>query len=415
MTRHDTTTTRRSGSEPMDGATLWVPSLKRFARLVGVLARHALAVGLGSLLERLPRLAHRLPAAEMPEPERLRSILEELGGTFLKLGQMLALQPDILPQQYCTELYRLLDRVPPFSTAGVEQVFVEELGRTPAELFDRFEPRPIAAATIGPVHVATLTGRKVAVKVQRPTAERDFGGDVRLMELAISLIRRLRLRRLDCLIEPMVDVIEWTREELDYRQEAHFMEQLRLGSRHRPHQRVPEVVQPYLTRRVLVMELFEGVTLLDYLRAVEPGKEKETQPEVPGRETHRQETHHQETHHQETHHQETLRRLAAFGFQPDRFAAHVIDNFFYQSLAYGLYHADIHPANLMILPGNVVGYLDLGITGTLSPYSRRHLAALTLACTRGDLEGMAAAFQRISSADAAAAQRYCAGLARLSD
>ncbi|MEM7586772.1 MAG: AarF/UbiB family protein, partial [Acidobacteriota bacterium] len=118
---------------------------------------------------------------------------------------------------------------------------------------------------------------------------------------------------------------------------------------------------------------------------------------------------------QETHHQETLRRLAAFGFQPDRFAAHVIDNFFYQSLAYGLYHADIHPANLMILPGNVVGYLDLGITGTLSPYSRRHLAALTLACTRGDLEGMAAAFQRISSADAAAAQRYCAGLARLSD
>ncbi len=374
-------------------------SLRRLAHLTAVLARHVLAVGLGSLLARMPRLARRLPPAEMPEPERLRSILEELGGTFLKLGQILAAQPDLLPLGYCNALCRLLDRVPPFPYAEVEKVLAEELGRAPTEIFDDFEPRPIAAASIGQVHVAHLRGRKVAVKVQRPTAPRDFGDDVRLMELASGLIRRFRLRRFEPFLEPLSEVIEWTHEELDYRREARFMEQLRLGSRHRRHQRVPEVFASYTTRRVLVMEFFDGVTLLEYLRAVEPGDPAPAYETIAPASSR----------------QETLRRLAEGGFDAERFAAHVVDNFFHQALAYGLYHADLHPANLMILPGNVVGYLDLGITGTLSPYSRRQLAMLTLACTRGDVDGMSSAFHRVSTADAASAERYRQGLARISE
>lgn len=368
--------------------TLVEVSCRRLLRLAAVLLRHALANALGSRPHRWRWLARRLPGGEMTEPERLRAILEQMGGTFLKFGQMLAQQPDVLPVEYCNALFNLLDRVPPFPYAEVEEVFVEELGRTPAELFDAFEPQPIASASIGQVHVADLGGRKLAVKVQRPTAERDFGGDVRLMELAMTLIRRLRLRRFAFLLEPMSDFIEWTSEELDYRCEARFMAALARGSRARPHQRVPEVFAAYTTRRILVMEFFAAVTVLDYLRAVEKNGEATEQ---------------------------TLQRLARGGFDPERFAAHLIDNFFEQAFIRGLFHADPHPANLMILAGNVVGYLDLGITGTLNPYSRRQLAAMTLAYTRGDVEGMCAAFHRVSLADETAAKRFREGMLRLSE
>jgi len=356
-------------------------SLRRLAYITCVFARHAAAHAVGALVRRWPRLARRLRVGRLGGPQRLRVMLEDIGGTFIKFGQMLALQPDIISLEYCDALFNLLDRVTPFPYEDVERIFVEELGAPPSELFDEFEAGPLATASIGQVHVGHLGGRKVAVKVQRPNVERDFAGDIRLMSATIRLIKFLRLRQLYWLIEPTGEFLAWTHEELDYRREARYMDRLRRNASGNARERVPEVLWRLTTRRTLASEFFEGETLLAYLRALEGGDAR------------------------------VLERLRSMGFEPDQMARNIIDNFLGDVFRHGMFHADLHPANLMILPGNTVGYIDFGITGTISRYSRQNLIALTLAYTRGDLEGMCEAFFRISVLDSeTSATRFREGL-----
>jgi ubiquinone biosynthesis protein len=351
-------------------------NLRRLAWIARVLIAHGLSMLLGPSLARWPGLgwlARRLPPGDLPRPERLRRAIEEVGGTFIKFGQMLALQPDILPFEYCLALSNLLDRVAPFGMDAVERTFVEELGFPPGEIFDSFDPVPLATASIGQVHVAWLDGRKLAVKVQRPEVKTHFAGDIRLMTSMVRLIRGLRLSPLYWMMEPTSEFIAWTAEELDYRTEARYMDQLRINSRDNPAERVPEVLWRYISSRTLVLEFFEGSTLLGYLRAREQGDDV---ADV------------------------AIHRLAIGGFEPQQFARNIIDNFLGDAFRFGMFHADLHPANLMILPGNVVGYVDFGITGILSHYSRRHLIRMTLAYTQADLDGMCESFFKVSVMDA---------------
>jgi predicted unusual protein kinase regulating ubiquinone biosynthesis (AarF/ABC1/UbiB family) len=184
----------------------------------------------------------------------------------------------------------------------------------------------------------------------------------------------------------MSEFVAWTREELDYRCEARYMEQLCRNARNNVHERVPEVIWEYTTRRILVTEFFEGDTVLAYLRAMETGDEL------------------------------MFHRLKSSGFDARQIARHIIDNFLGDAFQHGIFHADLHPANLMILPGNVVGYVDFGITGVISRYSRQNLIALTLAYTRGDLDGMCEAFFRVSAIDGDSdTQRFRNGLKGLAD
>jgi len=293
-------------------------------------------------------------------------MFEDLGGTFIKFGQVLALQPDIIPMEYCNVLFNLMDRVAPFGYDDVERTIVEELGRKPDELFDCFDPIPLATASIGQVHVATLDGRKYAVKVQRPNVIREFASDVWIMKLTIHLIRSLRIRSLHWIIEPLSEFVAWTNEELDYRYEARYMQQLLSNGHGKAHVRIPETASRFTTTRTLVVEFMEGITLLDYLRAIESRDEF------------------------------VLHRLRAAEFNAERFAGNIVRNFLDDAFRHGMFHADLHPANLMILPNNVVGYIDFGITAVLSTYSRRHLIGLTLAYATGDLDGMCTAFFKVS-------------------
>ncbi|HVS82122.1 MAG TPA: AarF/UbiB family protein [Pyrinomonadaceae bacterium] len=341
--------------------------MRRIAHLLAVLIRHAVAQGLAISVRRWPKLSAYVAVADLSGPQRLRSLIEDMGGTFIKFGQMLALQPDILPLEYCNALFDLLDRVSPFPFAQVEKLFIEEFGKSPRDTFDEFETRPMATASIGQVHVAYLSGRKLAVKVQRPDVDADFKGDIRLMIAAIRLIKRLRLKRLYWMIEPTSEFVAWTDEELDYRREARYMEQHRLNAQHNSHERVPEVFREFLSRRVLVAEFIEGVNVLDYLRALE------------------------------TNDKPVLDSLKDRGFEGSQFVYNVLENFLGDAYRFGMFHADLHPANLLILPGNTVGYIDFGITGVLSRYSRQNVVSLTRALGRGDLDGMCAAFFKIST------------------
>jgi len=352
-------------------------SVVRIFGIASVLSRHAFGHAIGLCLR-------RIRPVRISGPERLRVIFEELGGTFIKFGQMLALQPDILSIEYCNSLFNLLDRVRPFDYADIERTFVQELGKTPHQIFDSFDERPIAAASIGQVHVARLGGRKLAVKVRRPTVEIDFAGDIRVMAATIRMIRALHIRAAYWMIEPMSEFIAWTSEELDFRREARYMHRLRENAATNPHETVPEVLWEYTTRRTLVAEFLEGETVLSYLRALEESDYAK------------------------------FEKLDAGGFDSHAVAGNIIDNFLGDVFRHGMFHADLHPANLMILPDNVVGYIDFGITGTISRFSRQNLIALTLAYTRGDLVGMCDAFFRISVMEnTSSGRRFQEGLQRI--
>ena len=339
--------------------------LRRLLHIAGVLLTHAVARVVALHARPLQRF---VPLARLTGPQRFRRLFEDLGGSFIKFGQMLALQPDIVTIEYRDELFNLLDRIAPFPYEQVERVIVEELGAGPDELFDRFDREPLATASIGQVHVALLDGRKVAVKVQRPAVEVDFMGDIRLMDLAVRVIQRFEIAPLYWMLEPMGEFLAWTHEELDYRREGRYAERLRRNAAGNAFERVPEVIWALTTRRTLVVEFLPGMTVLDYLRALQSGDEW------------------------------SAHQLRASGFDPNRFARHVIDNFLGDAFQYGVFHADLHPANLLVMPGDVVGYVDFGITGVLSRYSRRHLVGMTLAYTRADVEEMATEFFRLSSA-----------------
>lgn len=325
--------------------------LWRVLRLLKVLTCHGSAQCLGRRLS---------------GPERLLRVFEDLGGTFLKFGQMLALQPDIIPIEYCNALCNLLDRVAPFDFAEVEGIFQEEFGRPATQIFEFIDPKPLATASIGQVHAAVLGGCKYAVKVQRPSASSEFQSDIKLMRRMISFIQFFRIRPLYWLIEPMREFATWTAEELDYRNEARYMLKQRTNTQHNPRERVPNVLLRYTTARTLVAELLEGVTVLSRLR------------EVNGRTQHAD---------------------AVPGHDVKAVATNIIDNFLIDVFKHGMFHADLHPANLLILQDSVIGYVDFGITGTISRYSRANLVALTLAYTRGDLEGMCESFFRVSTTD----------------
>ena len=359
-------------------------SVLRLLQIIHAFAQHGLALYLPWVVRRIPWLRQRLPSTELTKPERLKDVLESLGGSFVKLGQMLALQPDILPLEYCYALYSLLDRVHPVPTDQIEEVFRKEIGRAPSEVFDTFDHKPIASGSIGQVHVASYKGVKVAVKIQRPDTQAGFHCDVKLMRSLVRIIERLHLKPLAWMIDPLTEFAEWTMEELDFRREARYMRQLRRNAAENCRERVPALVDEYSTQRVLVVEFLEGPTLLDHLRS-----------------------------HDDPQHQQQLARA---GFDADEFSRTLIDNFLGDAFRHGMFHADLHPANLMILPNNVVGYIDFGITGVISQFSRQNLVAMTLAYARRDMDTLCARFFDVSSLDDRSdPEAFQAGIRRLSD
>src|SRR5262249_33524127 len=159
-------------------------NLGRFLQIFWICAHHLFAYVLEEKFGRFGFICSIIGPRKYSAPQRLRMALQEIGGTFIKFGQVLALQSDILPLDYCRELFNRLDHVPPFPFEDVETIVVRELGRKPQEIYDSFAREPIATGSIGQVHEATLDGRKVAVKVRRPSVLIDFAADIRLMTVA---------------------------------------------------------------------------------------------------------------------------------------------------------------------------------------------------------------------------------------
>ncbi|MBS1860050.1 MAG: AarF/ABC1/UbiB kinase family protein, partial [Acidobacteria bacterium] len=218
-------------------------------------------------------------------------------------------------------------------------------------------------------HRARLqNGTPVAVKVQRPGVQVVFERDLALLKLAVRLILLFRIRTLYFMRDPVRELSTWTRDELDYRSEASYCALLRENAQHTPTERVPEVFWELTTRRILTMEFLEGPSVADFLRMQQQGDEA------------------------------AIEELRQKGFVAAEFSSNIISNFLSDAFRFGVFHADLHPANLLILPNNVVGYVDFGIVATLTNEARRKQIELTMAYASGSPEAIYRQFLNICTA-----------------
>ncbi|HZQ81845.1 MAG TPA: AarF/ABC1/UbiB kinase family protein [Gaiellaceae bacterium] len=256
----------------------------------------------------------------------LREMLDELGPTFVKFGQLLSTRPDVVPPDIISELRGLQDDVRPFPLEDVERTIREELGQPIERLFTEFEETPLAAASIGQVHRAVLpNGRRVAVKVQRPNAPRQIEADLALMYQAARLAKE-RIHALDFIdTNEIVDEFARSiRQELDYRLEARNADAFHRDFAGHPHVAIPRTYWTYTRSRVLTLEELEGVQLgdLDFEHWT----------------------------------LDQRRRLAYL----------ITEAWMTMIFRNGFFHGDPHPANILVLAPDRIGLVDFGLTGKLS-------------------------------------------------
>jgi ubiquinone biosynthesis protein len=304
-------------------------SIARVTEIGRVATRH----GFGYLVER-----RRAPDADGDgdRGRRLREMLDELGPTFVKFGQLLSTRPDVVPLDIIVELQKLQDDVTPFPIEDVERVVREDLGLGIEQAFLSFDERPIAAASIGQVHRATLPNEEdVVVKVQRPTAPRQIESDLKLMASVARLVRE-RVRQLDFLDtgELVDEFARSIRQELDYQQEARNAETFRRNFAGNDGVAVPRVWWRYTTSRLLTLERLEGTHVRDL-------------------------------------------DLAAWDDEDRRDLAYrLTDAWMTMIFRHAFFHGDPHPANILHLDDGRLGLVDFGLAGRLTDADMSRLTRL---------------------------------------
>ena len=303
------------------------------------------------------------PALHLPgsdrrsRPVRTRLAFEALGGAWIKLGQMLALRFDLLPTAYCDELFKLLNQVAPFPYADVRKIIRSELGGEPETVFKSFTPESFAGASIGQVHRAVLhSGESVAVKVQRPGIRQTLQADIHLMYGMTWLLDWTHLFGVTRSRQVIDEFARWTADELDYLIEARQAVLLWEHAKGDKVERIARVHRDYTTSRVLTTELIEGIPLIEIMIAKRDGDT------------------------------EYLEALAARGHDLDRIVRNLDWNMLNQVYVFGYFHADLHPANLFVLPGDAIGYVDFGIVGQLPDDVRESLTRYSWLLFRGEVE-----------------------------
>lgn len=334
-------------------------NMQRVHEILDVLARN----GFGFFTDRLRshgagmfhRSRQKPDISSIPAPVRARKALEELGPTFVKLGQILSTRTDLLPLAWCRELSLLQDSVPPFPFSQVEQQLAKESGRQWQELFATLEPTPVAAASLAQVHAATLqNGTPVIVKVQRPDIEHTVQEDLDILEWLAQLLERRVVESQK--YAPVRIVQEFRRSilsELDFTHEAAATEKMRSLFEGDATVIIPRVYPDLSSRHILTLSRIDGIKMSD----------------VGG--------------------------IRTAGLDPHIIAVNGANAYLRMIFTFGFFHADPHPGNLFACRNNAVGFVDFGLTGRLYGRTRERIADLLIALTNRDAGGVLDAFTSI--------------------
>jgi Predicted unusual protein kinase len=307
--------------------------LKRYGQIIEVLQKYGFGyvvdkIGLGSIRDLTYKFKNRdqVDRLSTPGPVRARKILEELGPTYIKLGQLLSMRHDIIPVEYANEFAKLQDDAPSFGFEEVELIIREELCHSIEELFDHFDKKPLACASIGQVHLAKIKdGDEVVVKVQRPGIKEVIESDLDIMYSIARLIEEhIPEARLYRPTEIVDELSRSTFAEIDYTQEGwntdHFAENFKDNSQ----VCIPRIYWDYTNTRVLTLEYIKGI---------------------------------------KGNHIDLLEKQ---GVNRSNIAFVVGRAFMQQVFEDGFFHADLHPGNILIMENGTVAFLDFGMTGHLS-------------------------------------------------
>ncbi|VEF49108.1 ABC1 family protein [Bacillus freudenreichii] len=290
---------------------------------------------------------------------RLRATLQDLGPTFIKLGQIASSRRDLIPEEVASELEKLQDDVVPFSYEEVHEIIELELGGSVDNLFQTFNQTPLATASIGQVHTAQLfTGEDVAVKVQRPDIQSVIETDLEILhDLARGIEKRMQWARRYRIREMIEEFSTSLRNELDYELEGRNGERIAQQFVKVPTIHIPKIFWDFSSKKVLTMEMIKGIKV--------------------------------------TH----VGELDEKGYNRKLIAERLADSMLCQVLDYGFFHGDPHPGNIYILPNNVVAYLDFGMVGQLREDLKYHFASLLLNLQQGSSNRMIKTFTAMDLLD----------------
>jgi len=258
-------------------------NINRLRQIVNILIKYGFdyfvkQLGLINLISKGEKILKLKPSkiAQLPLPIRVRLALEELGPTFVKLGQILSTRPDLIPPEYIKELQKLQDKVPPFAYEQVEQIIKRELGAEVLEIFESLEQKPFAAASLGQVHLAVLKdGEKVVVKIQRPDIEKIIETDLDILfHLARLTEKHIPASRL---YDPVGIIEEFARAirlELDYGSEGRNAEKFSKNFEEDETVYAPKVYWEFSSKRILTMELIKGIKVNNIKELDEAGYDR---------------------------------------------------------------------------------------------------------------------------------------------
>ncbi len=319
---------------------------------MGVFAKHgfhqiAEKVKLGKFV--IERLNTNLDIESLSMAERMRISFEELGPTFVKLGQLLATRPDLVPEDYVLEFEKLHDRVQPLSFDVIEAVLKEEFGNSLYQKFTSIESEPLGSASIAQVHRAKLaTGEDVVIKVQRPGIIQTINDDLNVLYLLADLLKKYVPETRPYNPTGIVDEYFRTLElETNFIVEANNIRRFQENFDKNDRIKIPKVYYEYTTERVLVMEAINGIPLSQ--------EGALQQPDV----------------------------------EPNEVIRLGLRTYLQMIFEYGLFHGDLHAGNFFVLPSNRIGLIDFGVVGRLNSKTQGTIANMLLALSKEDYERLA--------------------------
>ncbi|MFH1053927.1 MAG: AarF/ABC1/UbiB kinase family protein [Candidatus Woesearchaeota archaeon] len=328
-----------------------IKDVARFEQILNVLFKHEFGFFIDQLrLKNHLSLHKRLQAHKFSkkntQPERMKAVLEDLGATFVKLGQLLSLRPDLIPKEYCEQFKTLQDSVKPFPGSIAKKIIEEELKKPIKDIFRDFEETPVASASVAQIHKARLkNGVKVAIKVQRPGIDATFRTDVDIMyHLAGLLQKKMQIKVMDP-VEIIDEFKRYTEQELDFIHEAKNIDQFYKNFINIKNVKIPRVYWAYTNSKVMTMDYIDGIRLRDIDKYKKYNKKK--------------------------------------------IVKNIVDAVFKQIFEDGFFHADPHAGNILVLENDHISFIDFGIVGVLGDELKQHIANFSLAVMEGDLKEIA--------------------------